>query len=229
MKNKKNTLIVGILTLALILFLNGRTENIDITFEEVYENFTAYEYKAEQFLNAPRKEKLEQILSISNEFYQSYRKLNTHQTFYNQVFQRGPVLSKNESNMLKEFANEHERISDEIVKVAVEKLYKAKNILPFLEKAKDTGYFSNEHFTIIYDNQKYDISVNGIFNTSEGDSKFSRRVFFISANQDLYYLERPKGNWSSFYTENTFEIKDGNTVYSISAFNIKHDFGFLKE
>jgi hypothetical protein len=229
MKNKKNAITVAFLTFALTLFLNGRTEYIDTTLEEVYENFTAYQYSSEQFLKEPREEKLEQVFSVSDKFYHSYRKLNSHQTFYNQVFQRGPILSKNERLQLKEFANEHERMNDEIVMGAVEKLYKAKNILPFLEIAKDTGYFSNEHFTIIYDTQKYDISINGVFNISEEESKLSRRVFFITTNKYLYYLERPKGNWSSTYNENTFEIKEGNTVYFISAFNIKHDFSFVQE
>lgn len=229
MKNNKG-LVIFIGFAFLVLFLNGRTAVVEYTYEDVVHSFLQYEEAITAFSHIPVEEEVVTVLEAGFLFYDLHDRLNSNQTFYNQLFRRGTILSKEEKEQMNRFLDNYWLLDKQFLKVALEDVYMANDFEALLEEAKKLGSFALDNITITFTNNDYDIKIDGIFHSLEDDRHpLSRRVFFIQLGNELFYWKRPNQDYQMFYTDRLFSLKTSGETYSIKAKNISHDFDFSEE
>lgn len=215
MKRVIMKLLIFISAVMLVIFLQGKTEETDLTFKDAVESFAQYETTMQDFLAKPTKENLPKVNQF-HKFHSDYFTLIDHQTMYNKVFGKEPLLSKSELEQLEGLYEESEKLDEQYVAAAFQHVYKASDFMALIDEARKKGEYASESIDIRKsNNHSFDIVIQGSFNMRDTDN-LSRRYFIIETKHGNYYWLKPY-NYSMSYTSRGLALKIEKDVYNIEG------------
>lgn len=210
-------MMLSTVSIMLTLFLQGKTEQIDITLEDVYDRFYQSEMVVKDFIRNPSESMISKVGEQTAAFYDHYSDVLYHQTLYNQLFKVEPILNEEEVNELEELYNRHEKMEEQFIELVWNDVYEATDFSILLNEAKEKGEYQSEDVHIQVPNKRnVQISVNGIFDI--GDTlNIQKRYFIIETEKEDYYWERPDDDYSMQLSEQEAHLRVNKVNYHIQA------------
>ncbi|WP_458414874.1 hypothetical protein ACNQFZ_08645 [Schinkia sp. CFF1] len=221
MKRITRIVLIYVLAFMVIIFLRGKTKDIDVTYKETLESFNQYQIVANDFVKNPSKDKLSKVTQYRGDFTDNYYFLIDHQTVYNKLFNIEPILTEQETSFLKKLKSKEQNLDKQYVNTTWREVYVASDFSTLIDKAKQKGEYKFNSIEIKSTNKNlYQISINGTFHADEPPN-ILRRYFLIETDKGNYYWEKPS-DYSMKLSDREVQLTIGKTKYIIMG-NIRYE------
>jgi hypothetical protein len=203
--------LITVLTILLTQFFQGKTKDIDSTYEDAIESFSHYERVINDFVENPSEAKMANLSRYRVVFIRNCYSLIDHQTFYNKFFTIEPLLSEEELGHLKELKNKEQKLDKQYVSTVLNEVYNASDFSTLLKEAKADGKLYSGGIEIHHSEKKsFNISIKGTIKTN-----ILMGYLIIESETENFFWELPANyTMTSNETETKFTIENVEYVFN---------------